>query len=52
MKTTEAKKTGFRLEAGGSHGWGDGRYALRASAGYAALGNSEIDGEISFEMRF
>ena len=31
VKTTEAKKTGFRLEAGGSHGWGDGRYALRAA---------------------
>ena len=52
LSATATKKTGFRLEAGGSRSWGDGRYALRAAAGYAARGNSEIDGEISFAMRF
>ncbi len=54
LSATETEKTGFRIGAGGAHGWGDGRYALRASAGYAARGidNGEFDGGISLAMRF
>ncbi len=54
LSATEAEKTGFRLGAGGARSWEDGRYALRASAGYAArgIGNGEFDGGISLAMRF
>ena len=54
LSATEAEKTGFRLGVGGAHGWGDGRYALRGAAGYAARGsgNGEFDGGISLAMRF
>ncbi len=54
LKTTEAQKTGVRLGIGGEHSWGDGRYALRAAAGYAARGsgNGEFDGAVSFAYYF
>ncbi len=54
LKTAEARKTGVRLGIGGARSWEDGRYALRASAGYAARGsgNGEFDGGINFAMRF
>ncbi len=54
LKTTEARKTGARLGIGGSRSWEDGRYALRAAAGYAARGsgNGEFDGGVSFALRF
>ena len=53
LKTTEAK-TGIRLGVGGEQGWEDGRYALRAAAGYAARGSGtgEFDGGLSFAVRF
>ena len=52
LKTTEAERTGVRVGVGGARSWEDGRYALRAAAGYAARGSGEIDGGISFAMRF
>ena len=52
LKTTEAERTGVRVGLGGARSWEEGRYALRAAAGYAARGNGEFDGGISFAMCF
>ncbi len=54
LKTTEARKTGARVGIGGSRSWDDGRYALRAAAGYAARGsgNGAFDGGVNFAVRF
>ena len=54
LKTTEAQKTGVRVGFGGARSWEDGRYTLRADAGYAARGsgNGEFNGGIGFALRF
>ena len=54
LRTTEAQKTGVRVGLGGARSWEDGRYALRAAAGYAARGsgNGEFHGGVNLAMRF
>ncbi len=54
LKTTEAQKTGVRVGFGGSRSWEDGRYTLRADAGYAARGsgNGAFNGGVSLAYRF
>ena len=54
LKTTETRKTGVRVGIAGARSWEDGRYALRADAGYAARGsgNGEFNGGVSFAYRF
>ena len=54
LKTTEAERTGVRVGLGGARSWEEGRYALRAAAGYAARGggNGEFDGGLNFALRF
>ena len=49
-----ARKTRFRAAAGAVHAWGEGRYALQGSLGYAAGGggNRDFGGGLSFAMRF
>ena len=49
-----AKKTRFRAAAGGARVWGEGRYALQGSLGYAAGGgdNRDFGGGLSFAIRF
>ena len=49
-----AETTGARFALGAAHGWGDGRFALQASATYAA-GGSDGDGfggGLSLSVRF
>ena len=49
-----ARKTRIRAAAGAVHAWGEGRYALQGSLGYAAGGggNRDFGGGLSFAMRF
>ena len=43
-----------RLELGGAHVWGDGRFALQGVARYAAgrSGNRDFSGGLSLTMKF
>ena len=49
-----ARKTRFRAAAGAVHVWGEGRYALQGSLGYAAGGggNRDLGGGLSLSMKF
>ena len=51
---TASEKLWLRLGAGGEQEWGDGRYVLRGTLGYAASGrdNYELGGGLNLQMRF
>ena len=50
----EATASGVRIGLGGACGWGDGRYALRGTAGYTAAdgGNNTYGGGLNLAVRF
>ncbi len=51
---SSSRATWARLTLGGSHEWGEGRYALEGAATYAAArgGNRDYGGGLSLKLRF